>query len=75
MDAYRHLVLDFSPGVLGGRGICHRGILSEKSEFGKTAIYLPCSQSFLFLRFWSLLIGVERQSYEKAGVTCGKRER
>ena len=43
VDAYWHLVLDFSPGMLGGRGICHRGILSEKSEFEKTTIYLPCS--------------------------------
>lgn len=43
VDAYWHLVLDFSPGCFSGGAIRHWGILSEKSEFEKTTIYLPCS--------------------------------
>lgn len=43
VDAYRRLVLDFSPECFGGGAIRRWGALSEKSEFEKTTICLPCS--------------------------------
>ena len=48
MDAYLHLVLDFSPECFGGSGIlpCRQSSLSEKSEFERTAICLPYIRSF-----------------------------
>lgn len=38
VDAYWHLVLDFSPEYFGGGVICRWGTLSEKSEFERTTI-------------------------------------
>ena len=72
MDAYWHLVLDFSPGCFGGGIICHWSILSENF------IVLDDGVRSLFYFFdFGVCNNVdsERQNYKKAGVTCGKRER